>query len=58
MFERVSQFMDLKIKRGEDETDRTFKLLARYRSVDQEIKEMENDDDDTLGIKLKTKMIQ
>ena len=43
MFERVSQFMDLKIKRGEDETDRTFKLLACYRSVDREIKEIEND---------------
>ncbi len=58
MFERVSHFIDSKMKRGEDETDLTFKLLARYRSVDQEIKEMENDDDDTLGIELKTKMIQ
>ena len=33
-------------------------MLAWYRSVDLEIKEIENDDDDTLGIELKTKMIQ
>ena len=42
--------MDSKMKRGEDETDQTFKLLAIYRSVDQEIKGIENDDNDILEL--------
>lgn len=46
------------LKDEERKTYQTFKLLARYRSVDQEIKGIENDDNDTLGIELKTKMIQ
>jgi hypothetical protein len=57
MFARVDQFLDSKMKR-EDETDQTFKLMARYRTIDREIKEIENDDDDTLGVVLKLNMIK
>jgi hypothetical protein len=57
MFARVDRFLDSKIKRG-DETDHTFKLMACYRMIDREIKEIENDDDDMLGVMLKLNMIK
>ncbi len=57
MFARVDQFLESKMKEGDD-TDRTFKLMTRYRTVDREIKEIENDDDNTLGFVLKQNMIK